>query len=92
MEQAELAGVPVGTYVYSTAKNTAGALKEAQLAINKMKGYKVSYPVAYDLEDSKIQKLSKKTVSEMALAFAMRSAVPDIIRLSTVIHTGMIIL
>ena len=28
MEQAELAGVPVGTYVYSTAKNTAGALKE----------------------------------------------------------------
>lgn len=69
MEQAELAGVPVGTYVYSTAKNTAGALKEAQLAINKMKGYKVSYPVAYDLEDSKIQKLSKKTVSEMALAF-----------------------
>ena len=85
--------VPVGTYVYSTAKNTAGALKEAQLAINKMKGYKVSYPVAYDLEDSKIQKLSKKTVSEMALAFCNECpSAPVIIRLSTVIHTGMIIL
>lgn len=69
MKQAELAGVPVGTYVYSTATNTAGALKEAQLAIKKMKGYKVSYPVAYDLEDEKLEKLSPRTISRMALAF-----------------------
>lgn len=69
MKQAELAGVPVGTYVYSTATSTAGALKEAQLAINKMKGYKVSYPVAYDLEDASIQKLSAKTIAKMALTF-----------------------
>ncbi len=69
MKQAELAGVPVGTYIYSTATTTTGALKEAQLAIKKMKGYKVSYPVVYDLEDASIEKLSPRTVSKMALAF-----------------------
>ena len=69
MTNAELAGVPTGTYVYSTALSTTTALKEAQLAISKMQGYKVSYPVVYDLEYAKASKLSAKTVSEMALTF-----------------------
>ena len=69
MTNAELAGVPVGTYVYSTALSTTTALKEAQLAISKMQGYKVSYPVVYDLEYPKASKLSPKKVSEMALVF-----------------------
>lgn len=69
MEQAELAGVPVGTYIYSTATTTAGALKEAQLAIRKMQGYKVSYPVVFDLEYEKAQSLSPKRISQMALTF-----------------------
>ena len=34
-----------------------------------MQGYKVSYPVVYDLEYAKASKLSAKTVSEMALTF-----------------------
>ena len=42
MTNAELAGVPTGTYVYSTALSTTTALKEAQLAISKMQGHKVS--------------------------------------------------
>lgn len=69
MKNAELAGVPVGTYVYSTALSTAAALKEAKLAISKMQGYKVSYPVVFDLEYSKAEKLSPQTVSKMALTF-----------------------
>lgn len=69
MEQAELAGVPVGTYVYSTATTTMGALKEAQLAISKMEGYKVSYPVVFDLEYAKARNLSPQEVSMMALTF-----------------------
>ena len=60
MTNAELAGVPTGTYVYSTALSTTTALKEAQLAISKMQGYKVSYPVVYDLEDAKASKLLQK--------------------------------
>lgn len=69
MTQAELAGVPVGTYVFSTATNTETALKEAKLAISKMDGYKVSYPVVYDLEYSGMQKLSSTEISRLALTF-----------------------
>lgn len=69
MRQAELAGIPVGTYVYSTATRTKEALAEAHLAIEKMKGYKVSYPVVYDLEYSEMGKQSKKQVARLALTF-----------------------
>lgn len=69
MKQAELAGVPVGTYIYSTALSEATALKEAQLAIKKMKGYKVSYPVVFDMEYSGASKLSPGKISKMAHAF-----------------------
>ncbi|MDD7218777.1 MAG: GH25 family lysozyme [Clostridia bacterium] len=69
MKKAEEAGVPVGTYIYSTATSTKDALKEAQLVIKKMKGYKVSYPVVYDLEYPGAQKLSSTARSKMALTF-----------------------
>lgn len=69
MEQAELAGVPVGTYVYSLATTPKMAMQEAHLAIESMKGYKVSYPVVFDLEYSEMGKLSPKKVSELALTF-----------------------
>lgn len=69
MEQAELADVPVGTYVYSLATTPAMALKEAQVAIEKMKGYKVSYPVVFDLEYSKMGQLSGKQIAKLALVF-----------------------
>ena len=70
MIQAEAAGVPVGTYVYSLAKTNKEALAEAQLAIRQMQGHKVSYPVAFDLEDEKtLGTLTKKEVSQIALTF-----------------------
>ena len=70
MTQAEAAGVPVGTYVYSLAKTNKEALAEAQLAIRQMQGHKVSYPVAFDLEDEKtLGTLTKKEVSQIALTF-----------------------
>lgn len=69
MKKANAAGVPVGTYVYSLATTTKQALQEARLAIEKMKGYKVSYPVVYDLEYSKMGELSKNQVSRLALTF-----------------------
>lgn len=61
MKQAEKAGVPTGTYVYSLALNTQQALKEAQLAIRKMDGYKVSYPVVYDIEYDQMRNLFRIT-------------------------------
>ncbi|MDO5134845.1 MAG: GH25 family lysozyme [Eubacteriales bacterium] len=69
MTQANQAGVPVGTYVYSLATNTRTALKEAQLAIRQMDGYLVSYPVVFDIEYSKMAELSKAKVAQIALAF-----------------------
>ena len=45
------------------------ALKEAQLVIEKMRGYKVSYPVVFDLEYSKMGELTPSKISELALTF-----------------------
>ena len=70
MTQAEAAGVPVGTYVYSLAKSNKEALAEAQLAIQKMKGHKVSYPVVFDMEDERtLGTKSKREISQIALTF-----------------------
>ena len=70
MTEAEAADVPVGTYVYSLAKSNKEALAEAQTAIRMMQGHKVSYPVAFDLEDeSTLGRLSKKEISQIALTF-----------------------
>ena len=70
MTEAEAAGIPIGTYVYSTATTNAQALAEAQLAIRKMQGYKISYPVAFDLEDeATMGKLAPKEISKLALTF-----------------------
>lgn len=69
MTQAIKAGVPVGTYVYSLATTKEMALQEAQLAIRKMKGYKISYPVVYDMEYSKMGELSPREAAELAYVF-----------------------
>ena len=69
MKQAEKAGVPAGTYVYSLATTTQQALKEAQLAIRKMDGYKVSYPVVYDIEYSRMRSLSSSQIANLAKTF-----------------------
>ena len=69
MRDADAAGIPVGTYIYSTALTTEGALKEANLVIDKMRGYKVSYPVVFDLEYSRMEELSPNSVAQMAKVF-----------------------
>lgn len=69
MKEANAVGMPVGTYVYSTATTKKEALEEAQLAIKKMKGYKISYPVVFDLEYSRMGNLSPEKISELALTF-----------------------
>lgn len=46
------AGLKVGVYFFSQAISDVEAVEEASMAINLMKGYKVSYPVFLDVEDS----------------------------------------
>lgn len=63
-------GIPFGVYHYSTALSVEQALEEAKLVIESIKGYKLGYPVYYDLEDEKtLGKLSKDEVSDIAIAF-----------------------
>ena len=46
------AGLKVGVYFFSQAVTDVEAVEEASMAISLMKGYKVSYPVFLDVEDS----------------------------------------
>lgn len=48
-------GIPFGTYIYSYAKTDAQARSEAEHVLRLVKGYKLSYPVYYDLEEDGTQ-------------------------------------
>lgn len=45
------AGLHVGVYFYSTASNEIEALEEAKWVVERIKDYKITYPVVYDLEN-----------------------------------------
>lgn len=66
---AAAAGIHTGVYYYSTAKNAAQAILDAQFVIDSLRGYKVDYPVAIDLEDSSQAALGKGTITGIARAF-----------------------
>lgn len=63
--------IPFGVYLYSYAKNTADARGEAQHVLRLIKGYKLKYPVYYDLEDEGTTgKQSNQTIAAIAKTFA----------------------
>ena len=63
-------GIPFGTYLYSYADTVAKAKSEAQHVLRLIKGYDLSYPIYYDLEESSIrEKLSKRQIADIAQAF-----------------------
>lgn len=45
-------GIPFGTYLYSYAKTTEQAKSEAEHVLRLVKGYALSYPIYYDLEQA----------------------------------------
>lgn len=47
---AQAAGIKVGVYLCSTAKNLNDTMAEAQLTLQMLQGYHLQYPVAYDVE------------------------------------------
>ena len=63
-------GVPFGAYIYSYATNTTRAKSEAEHVLRLVKGYKLSYPVYYDLEQSSVRStLSKSEIANVAQTF-----------------------
>lgn len=66
---AKAAGIPVGAYHYSYAKNVAAAKQEAEVFLSWIKGKQFEYPVAFDIEEGSVFNLGKNTVSEIIDAF-----------------------
>lgn len=65
------AGLDVGVYFYSYALTAAKAKAEAEFVVNELAAYKgkLTYPVAFDLEDSSQANLGKAVLSDMVVAF-----------------------
>jgi GH25 family lysozyme M1 (1,4-beta-N-acetylmuramidase) len=67
------AGLNVGIYHYSKAKNAAEAKKEAEFVISLIKKYgydgKITYPIAYDLEETFQAALGSTICTAMCKAF-----------------------
>lgn len=65
-------GIPIGVYFYSTARNELEVLEEASFVLNIIKDYKITYPVAYDLEafgEGRLRRVSDKEINYNALVF-----------------------
>ncbi len=66
------AGIQVGVYFFSAAKNRAEALEEAAFTLKVIKGYDITWPVAYDFEifgQDRLAGVSAATVTDNAIAF-----------------------
>ncbi len=65
-------GIPIGVYFYSTARNEYEVLEEASFVLNIIKDYKITYPVAYDLEafgEGRLRWVSDENINYNALVF-----------------------
>ena len=69
-------GIPVGLYWFSYALNVEMARKEAQYAVELAKKYKITWPIAYDLEYDTVSyaakngiTITKSLATQMAFAF-----------------------
>lgn len=68
------AGLSVGVYFFSQAINEEEALEEANFVLEKVKDYKITYPVAYDMEQitgdtARTAELSQEVKSKIAAVF-----------------------
>ena len=72
IQEAHDAGIKVGVYIYSLALNPEMAVQEADFVLDLIKDYPVSYPVAFDMEDSTQGVLSKEELAAIANAFCSR--------------------
>lgn len=69
MRGANAAGIKTGVYLYSYATNAEQAKNEAELLLQWMSNYTVSYPVVYDVEDSCHKNMSQAQLQEIINTF-----------------------
>ena len=65
-------GIPVGVYHYSYANTVDKAKQEASFVLSYIKGKQFEYPIAFDVEDVTLSKLSKATLTEIVKAFCTK--------------------
>ena len=69
---AKAAGVPVGAYWYSYAKNTEEAKREAETCLKAIAGKQFDFPIYFDIEDNSQAALGKGTITDLCIAFCER--------------------
>lgn len=69
IKAAQAVGIDCGVYWYSYALNTSEALREAKLCYKTIKGYKLTYPVAFDIEDPSQSHLTMTEISNITKTF-----------------------
>lgn len=72
MKNAIAAGVNVGCYVYSYITSESAAINCANIMAEKMKPYKITMPVAFDVEDEDMAALGRDKCSSVSNAFLNR--------------------
>lgn len=63
IEECNRLGIPVGIYWFSYAWNTEMARNEARYVLEAIKGYRVDYPISFDLEYDTLNYASKNGVT-----------------------------
>jgi GH25 family lysozyme M1 (1,4-beta-N-acetylmuramidase) len=66
---AKKAGIPIGAYHYTYSLTVQQAVNEAKACMKNIAGRTLEFPVYYDIETSSIEKLSKKAITDMIIAF-----------------------
>lgn len=69
MKGAADAGLKTGAYLYSQADTVEKAEAEARYAVKMAKDYKISYPIAMDVESNAISGVSKQELTDIINAF-----------------------
>lgn len=79
IEGALAAGIKVGVYFFSQARNTEEALEEADFVLSAIEGYDITYPVAFDWEEiisetARTNDVTPEELTDCAIAFCDRIA------------------
>lgn len=79
MREANAAGIKCGAYWFSYALTPSDAVREAEMLLDAVKGYRVDYPLAFDFEYDSIKyaasqgvTVTKTLVTDIARAFLLR--------------------
>ena len=66
---AKSAGLAVGSYCYIYGKSVEAVKKEAENFLDAVNGKIFEYPLYLDIEDKSLEKLGKKLLTDMCIAF-----------------------